>query len=388
MRQGYDETDVFTATGRAHIMLTAAFSNLPSLSTIGIRDYNAKGRWRDGDNTTWRSYGWSSGEGPSNNRPRLHCMSPEAILPLILHSLDETSTGLERIEVFLRRNRLPDGSFDINPGFIRSKALPVLSNLKALLLSIEDRPIDMDDMLRGTHSAERLEDAFYNLRDFLRHTPLLEHLRLNFAQGRPISWRIDTFLAWLGTSSGPDIPGISMPVKLDHLTTLELGMIDIVPHTLVDLFSKFTKLEAVSLWKIELQPTRDSPDEPNYDGKPMWSYYLRKIGEAFKTADNVKTFMIGWVTETHRLNVPEQPLRFAGKTNTDGNGVMTFEDVEDVVKYRKRVGRGVAEWLDELAEKAFLPPPPDASSYGDDTDDIVDEESEDMDEDGSGDEDE
>jgi hypothetical protein len=389
MRRGYEEADAFMATGRAHILLKKAFAKLPSLCTIGVRDYNAKGRWRDGENTPWRCYGWSSGDEPLNSRR--HRMSPDTILPLILHSFDETSTaGLERIEVFLRRSRLPDGSFDISPGFLRSRAVPVLSNLKALLLSIDDRPIDMNDVLglRGTHSPKRLEQAFCNLRDFLRNTPLLEHLRLNFENGRAVSWRINTFLAWLGSSPGSDFPGISMPVKLDHLTTLELGMMDIAPHTLVGLFSKFTKLEAASLWKVELQPTQDSPDEQDYDGKPMWSYYLRKIGEAFKAADNVKTFMIGWATETHALNALQQPLRFAGKTNTDDNGVVTFEDVQDVVKYRKRVGRDVAEWLDELAEKAFLPPPPDASSDGNDTDDIVDDDSEDMNEDGSGDEDE
>jgi hypothetical protein len=160
MRQGYDETDVFTATGRAHIMLTAAFSNLPSLSTIGIRDYNAKGRWRDGDNTTWRSYGWSSGEGPSNNRPRLHCMSPEAILPLILHSLDETSTGLERIEVFLRRNRLPDGSFDINPGFIRSKTAP-LTWMTCCVAPIAPKDLKTHSTISGTSCDTLLSSSIY-----------------------------------------------------------------------------------------------------------------------------------------------------------------------------------------------------------------------------------
>jgi hypothetical protein len=374
MRRVHDQTDAFIATGRAHILLTAAFSNLPKLRTIGIRDYNGKGRWRDGESTMWRSYGWSSGEVPLNDRR--HLMSPETILPLILHSFDEASTGLERIEVFLRRHRLPDASFDITPDFMRSKAVPVLSKLKALLLSIEDRGIEMDDVLGYRGRIKRDESAFRNLKVFLQHTPLLEHLRLNFAQGRMPSWRVDDFLAWLGTSPGPQ-----MPVILNHLNTLELGMIDIAPHTLLGLFSKFTKLETVSLWKIALQPVSSAGQD--YDEKSTWSYYLSKIGQSFQTPENVKEFMIGWITETPIPDTVHSTVRFAGKTNIDCNGKRTFEDVEDVVKYRKRVGTDVSMWLDELAEKAFLPPrdvsPSDSSATDDTDDDDEDEGSEDMD---------
>jgi hypothetical protein len=69
--------------------------------------------------------------------------------------------------------------------------------------------------------------------------------------------------------------------------------------------------------------------------------------------ENVKTLTIGWLSvSTDPKGVPTE-TRFAGKTNVDSNGIKTFEDVQDVVKYRKRVGSNAREWLEELGEKAF-----------------------------------
>lgn len=159
------------------------------------------------------------------------------------------------------------------------------------------------------------------------------------------------------------------PVKLDHITTLELSMVVIVPHTLLDLVSKFTKLKAISLWKIGLQPIQTSSEERRYYSRCTWAYYLRKIGEAFPAPENVKTFMIGWITELLDPDMVQHPVRFAGKINVNSNGVEAFEDVEDVFKCRKRVGSNVRTWLDELAEKAFMQIPIEISSSSDDEED-------------------
>ena len=284
-------------------------------------------------------------------------MSPETILPLILHSLDATSTKLERIEVFLRRNRIPDTSFDISLDFMRSKAVPVLSNLKALLLSLSDRPVDTEDQMasRGTDFSKRTEQAFPRLKDFLQHTSLLEHLRLNFTPGgfTSSSWRTDSLLDWLGTPPGPGHTMVPTPVTLEHLTTLELGMVYVVPRTLLNIVSKFARLEALSLWKVTLQQTQNGPADIGRDGNSLWSHYLPELGRAFQVPENVKTLTIGWLSvNTDPYGVPTE-TRFAGKTNVDSNGIKTFEDVQDVVKYRKRVGSNAREWLEELGEKAF-----------------------------------
>ena len=92
------------------------------------------------------------------------------------------------------------------------------------------------------------------------------------------------------------------------------------------------------------------------------------------------------ITETPIPDTVHSTVRFAGKTNIDCNGERTFEDVEDVVKYRKRVGTDVSMWLDELAEKAFLPPrdvsPSDSSATDDDDEDEGSEDMDDNEDDG------
>ena len=294
-------------------------------------------------------------------------MQSETVLPLLLYSLGEASTGPDRIEMFLRHNPVPDRSFDLSPSFMQSEAAPVLSNLRALLLSLHGN--------RNPHQDGWYEDpshadfGFGCLRRFLQHTPLLEQVRLNFKNTGVPERHTDEFLAWLGKSPGPDVNATPTPVKLNHLTTLELGMVIIAPNTLLDLVSKFAKLEAVSLWKIELQPLRGIPEEVGFnDDTSIWAYCLRKIGEAFQAPENVKTFMIGWVAEVVDPGRVPSPVRFAGKTNVDGNGAMTFEDAENVVKYRKEVGSNVRTWLHGLTEKAFVQPSEILSSDDEDED--------------------
>lgn len=357
MRWGSDGIGAFMATGGAHVLLSRAFSNLPNLRTIGIRDYNGKGRWRDGEKATWRSYGWSSGEQPLNY-PRQR-MNPETILPLILHSLDGTSTGLERIEVFLRRNRLPDDSFDISAGFMRPRAVPVLSNLKALLLSIRDR--ESSRHLSGFQQFPSIaskpgDGAFRNLKELLTHTSQLQHLRLNFDQNEQPSLCIEAFLTWLGASPRPDVDMTPAPITLDHLTTLDLGMVDVAPRNLFALVSKITKLEALSLWKVTVQPSRDDPEVIEPDDNCLWAYCMRKLGESFQSPENIKTLMIGWPTEYANMRPEPLPVSFADRSKVDEKGHLTRESFEDVVTYRKEVGSNVCTWLATLGERASLPP--------------------------------
>jgi len=339
------------ATGRAHVLLMHAFSNLPNLRTLGIRDYNGKGRWRDGEKATWRSYGWSSGEEPLNSSRRL--MIPDTVLPLILHSLDGASTGLERIEVFLRRSRLPDDSFDISDDFMRSRAVPVLSNLKVLLLSISD-PENMRQ--RTTYQTSKPENgAFPNLKNFLTHTPQLQHLRLNFDPNQQPTRCIEAFLTWLSTSSGPDVDMAPAPVTLDWLTTLDLGMVHVKPRTLFALVSKIANLEALSLWKVTAHSIPSDLDVMLLDVSCLWAFCLRKLSESFQSPENIKTLMIGWLTEYVNMRPEPRPVSFAGRSTVDEQGNSTRQRFEDVATYRKEVGSNVCTWLGALGERARLP---------------------------------
>jgi hypothetical protein len=358
-------------------MLADAFAKLRNLKTIGIRDYDGKGRWRDGSAALWRSYGWSSvGNSDPSSRPFRPRMNTELVLPLLLYSLDKASTGLEHIEVFLRRNRLSDASFDLSPSFMQTNAVPVLSNLKTLLLSLQTCEARTHaNMYFPVGGGPTVDDnaLFRNLKDFLGHTPLLEHLRLNFnGTERPSSCATE-LLAWLGTSPGPAVKKTPAPINLDHLTALDLGMVHVEAHNLLNIVSKFAKLEALSLWKVVLQDTQKDPDYSERDSGCLWSYYLRKLGQAFQAPEDVKTLMLGWLAEGVTAYGAPRQTRFAGKTNVDGNGIKTFEDVEDVVKYRKRVGSNACEWLEELGDKAFSPTVEMYSSDNSDEDDEGDE---------------
>lgn len=333
-------------------MLASAFSKLPNLRTIGIRDYNGKGRWRDGDAAMWRSYGWSSVKKDPRHL-RHAAMSPDPILSLLLYSLGETLTRPDRIEVFLRRDRLHDASFDLSPSFMQSRAILVLSNLRTLLLSLQPgedpRPFRPDPV-------QKHEESFRNLKGFLQHTPLLEHLRLNFVDYTQPSWCTDTLLAWLGTMPGPGDDLASAPVTLDHLTTLDLGMAHVKPRTLLAIVSKFTKLEALSLWKIAFPKALEELNDPGFTGTCMWSYYLPKLGEAFPVPENIKNLMVGWPTERVTAGLLPERVRFADRTKVDARGSLPPESFDDVVVYRKEVGSDVCAWLGELGERASLPP--------------------------------
>lgn len=293
-------------------------------------------------------------------------MSPDPILSLILYSLGETSTRPDRIEVFLRRDRLPDASFDLSPSFMQSKAIPVLSNLKTLLLSLQPGEFSGRSFQPGL--AQKHEESFRNLKGFLQHTPLLEHLRLNFVEHTQPSWCTDTLLAWLGTLPGPGDDLASAPVTLDHLTTLDLGMAHVKPRTLLAIVLKFTKLEALSLWKIAFPKALEELNDPEFTGTCMWSYYLPKLGEAFPAPENIKNFMVGWPAESVTAGLPPERVRFADRTKVDEKGSLTPESFDDVVTYRKEVGSNVCAWLGELGERASLPPPIESDSSGADED--------------------
>ena len=318
-------------------------------------------------------------------------MDPRPILPLLLYSLDHTSARLERIEVFLRRNRLPDASFDLSPTFMQLKAVPVLSNLKALLLSLEigegaghlRMPFDRNYVSKAG------DRAFPRLKDFLSHTPLLEHLRLNFDQREQPSWCTEAFLTWLGASPGPDIDTVPAPVTLDHLTTLDLGMIHAAPRTLVALVSKFVKLEALSLWKVTLQTARDNPDVLEPDDSCLWAYYLRKLSEAVPAPEGIKTLMIGWTTEYANNRLEPLPVRFVDRSKVDDKENSTRESFEDVITYRKEVGSDLCAWLVELSKRASLPPMIESvSSEASDDENEDDDDDEDDSNDGDDDDDE
>jgi hypothetical protein len=100
---------VLLDSGIARDMLVDAFSKLPNLRTVGLRDYDGLGRVRDGAEARWRSYGWSFGRDTSTSHGgerHLHVASAATILPLLLRALGIAGSRPRSLEVFLRRREL------------------------------------------------------------------------------------------------------------------------------------------------------------------------------------------------------------------------------------------------------------------------------------------
>ena len=370
--------DVFISTGGARELLVDAFSKLPNLRSVGLRDYDGKGRLRDGETARWRSYGWSMGG--TCEHPRQRYAPPESTFLLLLFALEKASVRPTNLEAFLRKKRMPDRSFDLS--CLSVDVAPVLSGLRTLLLSLE-----APEMF---HSQLGFTATGYNhLQNFLQHTPLLEHLRLNFTnmpitEGSSGNMGPEGFLRWFGTPTGTTAKAWPAPIALSHLTNLDLGMLYVTPKTLLQVVSKCAKLKALSLWKVTLQHSENPSEHANC----VWSRYLPKIGQAFQAPDHVSEVMIGYageVTRTTHYHISE--VKFASRVSVDGNGEKKFEDPEGKVSYRKRVGSNVQDWLEDLGKKAFIESLDDSEISEDDDIDDEDEDEDQDDEGGNGEDD-
>ena len=364
----HDVTDirrnVFLDTGCAIKLLVDAFSKLPNLRSVGIRDYDGNGRTRDGDRAKWRSYGWSLIE--RNDRTRQSYASPDAMLLTLLFALGEASIRPTNLEAFLRRKRMPDESFDLSCS--PTDVTPVLSGLRTLLLSLEDDPEHYPGF-----------DEHNHLKNFLQHTPLLEHLRLNFTNMYVHPFTVTSsqeFLQWFGALSGVASASGPTPISLDHLTTLDLGMLTVTPKILLQVVSKCAKLKALSLWKVNLNPNSQGPND---NADCLWSRYLPEIGKALQAPEDVSSFMIGFAGEAHsgRPSADYADVKFAKRISVDRNGEKKFEEPEGKISYRKRVGSNVHDWLEDLSKRTFR----EVMESSDDSDDDEDHE----DDDGEGD---
>ncbi|KAJ9630433.1 hypothetical protein H2203_000954 [Taxawa tesnikishii (nom. ined.)] len=372
-KSGYPSRHALRASGRDRDMLVEAFSKLPNLQTVGLRDYNARGRFRDGENAVWRSYGWScNGLFTSDNaRCLLDRDEIEASLPLILYALGHAHSTPGSLEVFLRhRDRLTPRSFNVLDGFMSSAIIPVLEGLKVLMLTTggelnpdymvppEDPILDDDNGIEAP------------MRRFFHYTPNLETLRLNF---QPYQWLAYRFLSWFAKPasvlSSPPGPAVSPvpPVSLPNLTKLDLGMLTVKDQTLLQVITKFD-LTSLSLWKVTLQC-----DDPGAIYLPThWADLLRKLSDTLPASTRLKHVLIGYASQKGHATVV--PVFFKDSEGQQANRI----------EYRSRYGSNVKDWLRVRAAETAVEEPPvmDSSSEsgnhsGEDTDGVDEEYEED-----------
>ncbi len=358
-------------------MLVDAFSNLPNLRTVGLRDYNAAGRLRDGENVLWRSYGWSTGMSVNarlnvlreGRHRRIETETPDEALPLILFALGQAECRPTNLEVFLRRQRLPDDAFNVFTAQMQPKIEPLLPVLKTLLLSLNDRP----GFGAGPTPTNPHADSHEHLKQFLRRTPLLEHLRLNFLSDESDA---DDIISWLGEPNYPSAPTPTPgSTQFSHLTTLDLGMLNVQPQTLLHTVKQL-RLTSLSLWKVSL---RDNTSPNTGDrGVSTWKDFLQELGDNIPRPLDFTYFKIGFPSHVQGPNNGTlTDIRFAGNTTTDQNGVTKYEDLQSQVSYRKYFGSDVRTWLRDLKQGTYVEPvePHSDSDHIDDDEDNSDNES-------------
>jgi hypothetical protein len=293
------------------------------------------------------------------------------MLPILLFALGKASVRPTNLEAFLRKKKMPDRSFDLS--CLQLDVSPVLSGLRTLLLSLDDAR----NYIGGYVSVSNMHT---HLKNFLHHTPLLEHLRLNFTN-MPVTPSSDvgseSLLRWIGAPFGAATKTGPPPIAFDHLTTLDLGMLAVIPKTLLQVVSKCPKLESLSLWKVTLSCSEDRSEE----NRSLWSVYLPQIGNAFQAPESVSRVMIGFAVEEYRgaRSDGSSDAKFANKVSIDGNGEKVFEDPEGKASYRKRVGSNAKDWLEDLGKRTFIEKP-DLSDYSDDSEN--DDDGEDAEDDG------
>ncbi|KAK6000310.1 hypothetical protein QM012_003942 [Aureobasidium pullulans] len=352
---GYVDHDVLMASGQAIHMLAEAFSKLPNLRTVGLRDYNGLGRYRDGEFATWKSWGWSFGwdrlpaydaDNPNSQRG-LRTISPEPVLPVLFYALGHAKVVPESIHVFLRkRSKLTQQSFNILDGYLGEKVRPVLGNMKELMLAIgnDTTPYYYHRTIAPTKS----EDASnLPLARLLHRTPKLETLRLNFEPSQPFA---SGFLDWLGS---PVSRPATNPVTLPRLTALELGMLTVPAATLLKVLSKFD-LESFSLWKVKLHASSAS------DPENCWQALLHDLATALNQKTSLKSVLIGFPSQLHCGRAPFD-IEDACYFKPVGAGEEDIFGMTQEAKHYAGPGTSMADWLEELSQRTYVPPPEDDS---------------------------
>jgi hypothetical protein len=124
---------VLIATGMARDLLREAFSKLPNLKSVGIRDFDGKGRIRDGPRARWRSWGWAAYPGEY-----LTIMDDASqLFALVVTAIGEACAQIPKVEVILRHTiGLQPAAF-----YIGTSTALVLAGLQRLMLDVGWAPV-------------------------------------------------------------------------------------------------------------------------------------------------------------------------------------------------------------------------------------------------------
>ncbi|KAK4547867.1 hypothetical protein LTR36_010586 [Oleoguttula mirabilis] len=359
-RAGHVSQGVLLETGQARDMLVEAFSNLPNLSTVGLRDYDGAGRFRDGPNARWRSYGWSYGtiedaelaQLPLYGKPRLH-PTAESAFALILYSLGKALSTPTNVEVFLRRrSKLTPSALNLVAGSMGTTITPVLAGLTTLMLTValsERMNLDTPPMFDSNDSV-----ADMPLKTLLHHTPNLQTLRINFDTDQFLA---QNFLEWLGKPAVGSpwtkdyASGTVSPAALTKLTNLDFGMCNVSGPTLVQVVTKFN-LKSLNLWKVALR----CKDLDEMQANPAcWAQFFTSLANALPTSTGLKSVMVGYCSQCYYPNRTTPGLGQYLRVHFAPEADRSAKTPLDTVRYRSAYGTDVRDWLRSIAKRSSVP---------------------------------
>ncbi|KAM0450843.1 hypothetical protein ACHAO4_006234 [Trichoderma viride] len=250
--------------------LADAFSRLPNLETVALRDFNSTRRSRDGPHAQWRSYGSQTLAEETGAHPVTNQLSNwssatlldrgSVLFKAIIHGLGLANVGLKNIEVMERNgNVLFDSAFHLHPDFETAYA-SVLGNLQKLHLCIDVY------WAPAPHDAQPYHQQ--NLIKFLSHCQGLEELRINgkrnsYSTGSRMNLHL--FMSWLASSESKPLSQLqSADISIDgqdappaveflRLSNLSLGMMALTLDETVQIITKLAgSLQYLELWRFQL----------------------------------------------------------------------------------------------------------------------------------------
>ena len=336
-QHGHLAQDILLGTGQARDMLVTALSRLPNLRSFNLRDYNARGRLRDGDRTSWKSYGWTyhdALQGANQQHNLEHGDRAEILYSagfgLVLHALGLANSSPERFEVFFRHRcdygvGLPLHGLRILDGPLAGSVKRVLHGLKVLMLTLAGPDSSMKELLDPRPS--EFERVAHPLKRLLEHAPNLERLRLNFS---PDQVYVQGYLEWLAMPTA---------VAWSNLTCLDIGIVCLKDSVLTSVIGKFNLTE-LNLWKITLISSDEDEDES------PWIDFLRSLTALSKAnTRTMRKMTIGYsTTETPGRESTPVPVFFY---QDDGESYPTR-----LAAYNASTdGADFSQWVETLAKK-------------------------------------
>ncbi|WOO83108.1 uncharacterized protein LOC62_04G006589 [Vanrija pseudolonga] len=416
-----DDQDYLYKSGKYRDYLFEAFSNLTNLDAVELRDFNSRTRYRDGALAFWCSYGsptfqrlknkifpppaphpaandkngFSLSMLPDgNNYFSPHKIFAGALVQNILIALAESGSRPTTFEINLRDIHwsIQDSTFFI-PRNVRPKLLPVLDNLRSLLLAVTLVDTDLQPVgFRAPH-----------LKEFIKLCPNIDHLRLNFG----FSPGSADVLVWLADNDGASAlvtaspsPTVSpagspntntngadavdgdpmtaltlpspSPPALANLRSLDLGFVDTDIPTFEAILMRFPDLENLGLFRVCLHDEADTTvviKDGLRQGTNIWVNLFEDLADK---PTNITRLSVGMVTQT-TAGVPGR--NWVGHSRYSDPNDLLSSKVYFTNKFRKtsNVWATAAQCMKVKWPQYVIP----TSSHGSDTDGDDDEDDED-----------